>query len=97
MKSIEAIIRRIKLNDVKIALQQIGIEDFMESTVVCHGRDKGKLIYCRGTEYVVRVAEKVKLDIIAADELVAKIVEAVGSMARTDRKEDCRIIIHSVC
>ncbi len=93
MKLIEAIIRPAKLNEVKAALQEIGIDDVMESALVCHGRQKGTSMFYRGAEYVANFVEKVKLEIIAADEAVSKIVELIGSIARTERKDECRIFI----
>ncbi len=93
MKVIEAIIRSIKLEAVKNALRQIGIEEFMESPLICHGRHKGQSMFCRGTEYLSSIVERVKLEIIASDELVAKIIDTIGTVARTDKAKDCRISI----
>jgi nitrogen regulatory protein P-II 1 len=93
MKLIEAIIKPVKLDEVRSALEKIGIDDFMESALFCHGRQKGQAMIYRGAEYVSSFVEKVKLEIIAADDSVGKIVEAIGAIARTERKDDCRIII----
>lgn len=93
MKLVEAIIKPIKLKEVEAALQNIGIEDFMESELICHGRQKGQILLYRGTEYVANFVEKIKLEIIAADDSVGKIVEAIGAVARTERSGDCRIFI----
>lgn len=93
MKLIEAIIKPVKLEDVKTALRNIGIEEFMESALICHGRQKGQAMFFRGAEYMLNFVEKVKLQIIAADDAVGKIVEAIGTIARTERREDCRIYI----
>jgi len=93
MKLIEAIIKPVKLDEVKSALQQIGIEEFMESAIICHGRQKGQAMLFRGAEYMVNFVEKVKLEIIAADDAVGKIIEVIGSIAKTERREDCRIFI----
>jgi nitrogen regulatory protein P-II 1 len=92
MKLIEAIIRPVKMDEVRSALEKIGIYDFMESTLICHGRQKGQAMIYRGAEYVTSFVEKVKLEIIAADDSVGKIIEAIG-IARTERKDDCRILI----
>jgi nitrogen regulatory protein P-II 1 len=66
LKMIEAIINPGKLGEVEDALQEMGIEDFMESTIICHGHQKG---------------------------LVAKIVGIIGTIAKTERTEDCRIFV----
>ncbi len=93
MKLIEAIIRPGKLDEVKTALQEMGVDDVMESALVCHGRQKGRTMFFRGAEYVANFVEKVKLEIIAADEAVGRIVEVIGTIARTERRDDCRILI----
>ena len=91
MKLIEAIIKPVKLDEVEFALKRIGIEVFMESALVCHGRQKGQAMLYRGAEHVVNFVERVKLEIIAADDMVGKIVEVIGNIAKTERMEDCRI------
>lgn len=93
MKLIEAIIKPVKLEEVRSALQNLGIEEFMESAVCCHGRRKGEAMVYRGVEYVANFVEKVKLEIIAADDSVGKIIEAIGTIAKTERREDCRIFV----
>ena len=93
MKLIEAVVNRPKLDEVRSALDEIGVEDFMESDVITHSRQKGQVMIFRGARFVVNLVEKVKLEIIAADDSVGKIIEAIGSIARTGRKEDCRIAI----
>ena len=93
MKLIEAVIQQLKLQEVRNALDEMGIEDFMESSVICHGRQKGQTIMFRGARFVANIVDKVKLEIIAADESVGNIIEAIGSIAKTGRKEDCRIAI----
>lgn len=92
MKQIETVINRLKLEEVRIALDEIGVEDLMESDVITHSQ-KGQVIIFRGARFVANLVEKVKLEIIAADDSVGKIVEAIGTIARTERKEDCRIAI----
>jgi nitrogen regulatory protein PII len=93
MKLIEAFIKPVKLEEVKSALASIGIDEFMESAIFCHGRQKGKAMVYRGAEYVSNLVEKVKLEVIAADDSVGKIIEAIGNIAKTGRKEDCRIFV----
>ena len=93
MKLIEAIIKPVKLDEVKSALAKIGIEEFMESAIICHGRRQGEAMSYRGAEYVANFVEKAKLEVVAADESVGKIIEAIANIAKTERKEDCRIYI----
>jgi nitrogen regulatory protein P-II 2 len=93
MKMIEAVIHQLKLQEVRNALDEMGAEDFMESSVICHDRQKGQTIMFRGARFVANIVDKVKLEIIAADESVGNIIEAIGTIARTGRKEDCRIAI----
>lgn len=91
MKQIEAVVDQIKLQEVRDALMEMGIEDFMESAIICH--QKGQAMMFRGATFMANIVEKVKLEIIAADESVATIIEAIGTIARTGRKENCRIAI----
>ncbi len=93
MKLIEAVIQQLKLQEVRNALYELGIEDFMESDIICHGHQKGQKMIFRGAEFVAKIVRKVKLEIIAADDTVEKIIEAIGSIARTGSKGDCRIAI----
>jgi nitrogen regulatory protein P-II 1 len=93
MKLIEAVIQQFKLQEVRSALEEMGIEDFMESSVVCHSRQKGQTIMFRGATFVANIVDRVKLEIIAADESVGNVIEVIGATARTGRKEDCRIAI----
>ena len=95
MKQIEAVINRFKLEEVRSVLDEIGVEEFMESDVITHSRQKGQVMMFRGARFVANIVEKVKLEIIAADDSAGKIVEAIGSIARTGHKEDCRIAIRS--
>jgi len=91
MKQIEAVIQQFKLQEVRDALEEMGIDDFLESAVLCH--QKGQAMMFRGASFMADIVEKVKLEIIAADDSAAKIIETIGSITRTGRKEDCRIAI----
>ncbi len=93
MKLVEAIIKPVKLAEVRAALRNIGIEDVMESPLICRGRQKGEAMFSRGAECVAGFVEKVKLEILAADDAVGKIIEVIGTIARTERTDDCRIFI----
>ena len=91
MKMVQAIIRRVKLEEVASALHAIGIEEVMERALVCHGRRKGQTFAMRDAGCAENYAEKVKLEIVAPDGAVGKIVEVIGSIAKTSRRADCRI------
>lgn len=91
MQQIEAVIDQFKMHEVRSALEDMGIENFMESTIKCH--QKGQVMMFRGATFMTNIVEKVKLEIIAADDSVSRIVEAIGAIARTGRKEDCRIAV----
>ncbi len=93
MKLIEAVIQRFKLEEVCSALDEIGVGDYMESDILTHSQVKGQVMIFRGARFVANLVERVKLEIIAPDDAVARIIEAIGSIARTERKEDCRIAI----
>ena len=91
MKQIEAVIQQFKLQEVRDALEEMGIDDVMESVVQCH--QKGRTMIFRGASFMANIVEKVKLEIVAADDSVAGIIEAIGSIASTGCREDCRIAI----
>ncbi|HEU0264572.1 MAG TPA: P-II family nitrogen regulator [Geobacterales bacterium] len=93
MKLIEAIIKPFKLDEVKDALNEIGIEGITVSEVKGFGRQKGHTEVYRGAEYVVDFIPKVKLQIAVADELVAKVVDTIVNTAKTGRIGDGKIFI----
>ncbi len=93
MKLIEAIIKPFKLDEVKDALNEIGIEGITVSEVKGYGRQKGHTELYRGAEYVVDFIPKVKLEIAVADELVVKAVAAIEETAKTGRIGDGKIFI----
>ena len=93
MKLIEAVIHKFKLQEVRSALDDMGVVDFMESSVICHGHQKGQVMIFRGAKLVANVVEKVKLEIISADDSAEKIIEVIGSIAKAGHREDCRIAI----
>ncbi|HIJ88175.1 MAG TPA: P-II family nitrogen regulator [Desulfuromonadales bacterium] len=93
MKLIEAIIKPFKLDEVKDALNAIGIEGITVSEVKGFGRQKGHTELYRGAEYVVDFIPKVKLEIAVSDDLVAKVVETIQNSAKTGRIGDGKIFI----
>jgi nitrogen regulatory protein PII len=93
MKLVEAIIKPFKLDEVKEALNAIGIEGITVSEVKGFGRQKGHTELYRGAEYVVDFIPKVKLEIAIADDLVAKVVETIETAAKTGRIGDGKIFV----
>lgn len=93
MKLVEAIIKPFKLDEVKDALNAIGIEGITVSEVKGYGRQKGHTELYRGAEYVVDFVPKIKLEIAIADELVAKVIEVVQTAAKTGRIGDGKIFV----
>ena len=93
MKLVEAIIKPFKLDEVKDALNDIGIEGITVSEVKGYGRQKGHTELYRGAEYVVDFIPKIKLEIVIADELVGKVIETVGTAAKTGRIGDGKIFV----
>ena len=96
MKLIEAIIKPFKLDEVKDALNAIGIEGITVSEVKGFGRQKGHTELYRGAEYVVDFIPKIKMQIAVSDELVAKVVETIQNSAKTGRIGDGKIFIISL-
>ena len=93
MKLIEAIIKPINLTEVKAAMQMLDIEEIMESEIISHGSNKAETMSYRGSEYATDFIKKIKVEIIAADNIVGKVVKTIRDIAGTGRKEDCRIFI----
>jgi nitrogen regulatory protein P-II 1 len=96
MKLIEAIIKPFKLDEVKDALNAIGIEGITVSEVKGFGRQKGHTELYRGAEYVVDFIPKIKMEIAVSDDLVSKVVETIQTTAKTGRIGDGKIFIISL-
>jgi nitrogen regulatory protein P-II 1 len=96
MKLIEAIIKPFKLDEVKDALNAIGIEGITVSEVKGFGRQKGHTELYRGAEYVVDFIPKIKMEIAVSDDLVNKVVETIQTTAKTGRIGDGKIFIISL-
>jgi nitrogen regulatory protein P-II 1 len=96
MKKIEAIIKPFKLDDVKEALQEIGLHGITVTEARGFGRQKGHTELYRGAEYVVDFLPKVKIEIIVTDELVEKTIEAIVSAAQTGRIGDGKIFVSPI-
>lgn len=93
MKKIEAIIKPFKLEDVKEALSEIGIEGMTVSEVKGFGRQKGHTEIYRGSEYTVDFLPKVKFEIVVADTNVTKTVQAIVGAARTGKIGDGKVFV----
>ena len=96
MKKVEAIIKPFKLDEVKEALNEIGIQGITVSEVKGFGRQKGHTELYRGAEYVVDFIPKIKMEIIVNDDTVAKVIETIEVSAKTGRIGDGKIFITSV-
>jgi nitrogen regulatory protein P-II 1 len=96
MKKIEAIIKPFKLDDVKEALNEIGIQGITVTEVKGYGRQKGHTELYRGAEYVVDFLPKVKIEIIVTDAQVGAVVEAIEKSAKTGRIGDGKIFVMPV-
>src|SRR5215470_3642800 len=96
MKKIEAIIKPFKLDEVKEALQEVGVQGITVTEAKGFGRQKGHTELYRGAEYVVDFLPKVKIEVVLPSELVERAVEAIQKAARTGRIGDGKIFITSV-
>ena len=96
MKKIEAIIKPFKLDEVKDALNAIGIQGITVIEVKGFGRQKGHTELYRGAEYVVDFLPKVKIEIIAADNRVPEIIGTIETAAKTGRIGDGKIFVTPV-
>jgi nitrogen regulatory protein P-II 1 len=96
MKKIEAIIKPFKLDEVKEALQEAGIQGLSVTEVKGFGRQKGHTELYRGAEYVVDFLPKVKIEVVLTDDMVDAAIEAIISAARTDKIGDGKIFVSPV-
>jgi len=96
VKKIEAVIKPFKLDEVKEALHEIGIQGITVTEAKGFGRQKGHTELYRGAEYVVDFLPKVKLEIILDDSLAERAVEAIQNAAQTGRIGDGKIFVSSI-
>jgi Nitrogen regulatory protein PII len=96
MKLITAIIKPFKLEEVKAALSEVGIEGMTVTEVKGFGRQKGHTEIYRGSEYTVDFLPKVKLEIAAAESLVAKAIDAIVKSAKTGKIGDGKIFVSPI-
>jgi nitrogen regulatory protein PII len=96
MTKVEAIIQTSKFDAVKDALHEIGVEGMTVLEVRGHGRQKGHTEVYRGREYTVDLIPKIKIEMVLADELVEKCVQAIVNAARTGKIGDGKIFLTKV-
>ena len=96
MKLIEAIIKPFKLDDVRDALQQVGVRGLTATEVKGYGRQKGHTELYRGAEYVVDLLPKIQIEIAVRDADVEKVVDAVISSASSGKIGDGKIFVHDI-
>jgi len=96
MKKIEAIIKPFKLDEVKEALHEVGLQGITVIEAKGFGRQKGHTELYRGAEYVVDFLPKVKIELVIADDMLERAVEAIQQAAYTGRIGDGKIFISSV-
>ncbi len=93
MKKIEAIIKPFKLDEVKEALHEVGLQGITVTEAKGFGRQKGHTELYRGAEYVVDFLPKVKIEVVTDDEMVDRAIEAIMQAARTGRIGDGKIFV----
>ncbi|NOY86243.1 MAG: P-II family nitrogen regulator [Deltaproteobacteria bacterium] len=93
MKKVEAVIKPFKLEEVKEALNSLGIQGMTVSEVKGFGRQKGHTELYRGAEYIVDFLPKVKIEVVVKDEILEKVLEAVSKAAKTGRIGDGKIFV----
>ena len=96
MKKIEAIIKPFKLDDVKEALQEVGVQGLTVTEVKGFGRQKGHTELYRGAEYVVDFLPKIKIEMVLPDDQIDAAIEAIVSAARTEKIGDGKIFVSPV-
>jgi nitrogen regulatory protein P-II 1 len=96
MKKIEAVIKPFKLDEVKEALQEMGVQGMTVLEAKGYGRQKGHTELYRGAEYVVDFLPKIKIEVVVADDQLAGALEAIQNAARTGRIGDGKIFVSEI-
>jgi nitrogen regulatory protein P-II 1 len=96
MTKVEAVIQTSRLDAVKDALHEIGVEGMTVLEARGHGRQKGHTEFYRGREYTVDLIPKIKLELVLADDMVEKAVQAIVTSARTGKIGDGKIFLTKV-
>ena len=94
MKLIEAVISVASLEEIKAALMTIGIEKVIVRRFVRNGHNKGKSVLDLGADYFSGFMTKIKVEIVATDELVGKVIDTIGEIVKKEHQGICRIFIH---
>lgn len=96
MKKVEAIIKPFKLDEVKDALSEVGVQGMTVTEVKGFGRTGGKKEVYRGSAYVVDFVPKVKLEIVVSDDLAHSVIDAIEKSAKTGRIGDGKIFVSTI-
>ncbi|WP_447909905.1 P-II family nitrogen regulator [Brevundimonas bullata] len=96
MKKIEAVIKPFKLDEVKDALQEIGVQGMTVLEAKGYGRQKGHSELYRGAEYVIDFLPKIKIEVVVADDLAPAVIDAIQTAARTGKIGDGKIFVSAL-
>ena len=96
MKKIEAVIKPFKLDEVKDALQDIGVQGMTMLEAKGYGRQKGHSELYRGAEYVIDFLPKIKIEVVVADDLAPAVIDAIQTAARTGKIGDGKIFVSAL-
>jgi len=96
MKKIEAVIKPFKLDEVKEALQELGVQGMTVLEAKGYGRQKGHTELYRGAEYVIDFLPKIKIEVVVADDQLEAVVETISQAARTGRIGDGKIFVSDI-
>lgn len=96
MKKVEAIVKPFKLDEVKDALNEIGIQGMTVTEVKGFGRQKGHTELYRGAEYVIDFIPKIKIEIVTSDVLAGKVVDTIEKVAKTGKIGDGKIFVYAI-
>jgi nitrogen regulatory protein P-II 1 len=96
MKKIEAVIKPFKLDEVRDAINETGVQGMTVTEVKGFGRQKGHTELYRGAEYVIDFIPKIKIEVVVADDIVNKVIEVIERTARTGKIGDGKIFVYNV-
>ena len=96
MKKVEAIIKPFKLDEVKEALQEIGVEGLTVLEANGFGRQKGHTELYRGAEYIVDFLPKVKVEVVIPDQMLDPVIDAILAAAKTDKIGDGKVFVSTI-
>jgi len=96
MKKIEAIIKPFKLDEIKKALHEIGVNGMTVTEVKGFGRQKGHIEFYRGAEYDINFVPKLKIEVVSPDEMADKIVSVIQEKAKTGEIGDGKIFVYPI-